>query len=71
MPKVETNNNHGTGCTLSSAIAACLARGEVMEAAISLAKKYVAGGMIHSIDLGNGPGPLNHFFHFYLFGKRI
>jgi hydroxymethylpyrimidine/phosphomethylpyrimidine kinase len=69
--RVKTPNNHGTGCTLSSAIAAAMARGESLEEAVKLAKHYVTGGLADSIDLGSGPGPLNHFHHFYsLKGNR-
>ncbi|MDR1309884.1 MAG: bifunctional hydroxymethylpyrimidine kinase/phosphomethylpyrimidine kinase [Deltaproteobacteria bacterium] len=68
--RVRTKNNHGTGCTLSSAIAACLARGEDLENSIRLAKMYVAGAMENSVDLGGGPGPLNHFYPFYVFGEK-
>jgi hydroxymethylpyrimidine/phosphomethylpyrimidine kinase len=66
-PRVKTPNTHGTGCTLSSAIAAAMAKGETLEEAVRLAKDYVIGGLFHSIDLGGGPGPLNHFHRFYNF----
>ncbi|MDR1657255.1 MAG: bifunctional hydroxymethylpyrimidine kinase/phosphomethylpyrimidine kinase [Deltaproteobacteria bacterium] len=69
--RVNTPNNHGTGCTLSSAIASALARGESLEEAIKLAKLFVTGGLKNSIVLGQGPGPLNHFFHFYNFGEKV
>ncbi|MDR1298365.1 MAG: bifunctional hydroxymethylpyrimidine kinase/phosphomethylpyrimidine kinase [Deltaproteobacteria bacterium] len=69
VERVRTKNNHGTGCTLSSAVAACLARGEDLEGAVRLAKTYVAGAMEASVDLGRGPGPLNHFFPYYVYGK--
>jgi hydroxymethylpyrimidine/phosphomethylpyrimidine kinase len=69
LKRVNTKNNHGTGCTLSSAIAACLARGEELINSVKLAKLYVAGAMENSINLGQGPGPLNHFYHFYVFGE--
>jgi hydroxymethylpyrimidine/phosphomethylpyrimidine kinase len=63
-PRVQTPNNHGTGCTLSSAIAAGLARGDDMEAAIGMAKHYVTEGLKQSINLGHGSGPLNHFHQY-------
>ncbi|MDR0355965.1 MAG: bifunctional hydroxymethylpyrimidine kinase/phosphomethylpyrimidine kinase [Deltaproteobacteria bacterium] len=69
--RIDTKNNHGTGCTLSSAIAACLARGETLEDSIRLAKTFVAGAMTNSVDLGKGHGPLNHFYPYYIYGKKI
>lgn len=65
--RIDTPNNHGTWCTFSSAIASAMARGEALEEACHLAKRYVTGAMMRSIDLGRGPGPLNHFHHFYNF----
>jgi len=65
--RVETANNHGTGCTLSSAICARLAQGLPLAQAVGLAKAYVAEGLRHSLRLGAGPGPLNHFHEFYNF----
>jgi hydroxymethylpyrimidine/phosphomethylpyrimidine kinase len=65
--RVETPNTHGTGCTLSSAIAAFLARGLTLPEAARAAKNYVTGALKHSIPLGHGPGPLNHFHPYYLF----
>ncbi|MDR1677554.1 MAG: bifunctional hydroxymethylpyrimidine kinase/phosphomethylpyrimidine kinase [Deltaproteobacteria bacterium] len=67
--RIETKNNHGTGCTLSSAITACQARGEDLYNSIKISKNYVVGAMDNSINLGHGPGPLNHFYHFYVFGE--
>jgi len=64
-PRVETANTHGTGCTLSSAICARLAQGRPLAEAIGLAKAYVTEGLRHSLRLGAGPGPLNHFHEFY------
>jgi hydroxymethylpyrimidine/phosphomethylpyrimidine kinase len=68
-PRVETPNNHGTGCTLSSAVCARLAQGRPLAEAVGLAKAYVAEGLRHSLRLGAGPGPLNHFHEFYRFGE--
>ena len=62
--RVDTRNTHGTGCTLSSALAAALARGESLtEAAIS-AKRYIEQAIITGAkyDIGHGHGPVNHFF---------
>lgn len=62
-PKVESRNTHGTGCTLSSAIATCLALGEPVVEAVGKAKKYVYQGIKSgcSVHVGEGHGPLNHF----------
>jgi hydroxymethylpyrimidine/phosphomethylpyrimidine kinase len=59
---VETNNTHGTGCTLSSAIAANLARGNNLLSAVQLAKDYVTTALKYSLDIGQGSGPVGHFF---------
>lgn len=60
--RVNNPNTHGTGCTLSSAIAANLAKGHAMPEAISLAKEYVSGALGSMLDLGSGSGPLDHIF---------
>ena len=60
--KIETNNLHGTGCTLSSAIASFLALGFSMEDSISKAKEYLTGCLENAIKLGKGFGPVNHCF---------
>ena len=62
--RVITRNNHGTGCTLSSAIAAHLARGEDMETAVRLGKDYIAGAIQAgaAYEIGRGNGPVHHFF---------
>ena len=64
--RVETENTHGTGCTLSSAIASYMARGESIEEAVSLAKKYISGALVAGADyrLGHGHGPVHHFYKF-------
>ncbi|MGB5959174.1 MAG: bifunctional hydroxymethylpyrimidine kinase/phosphomethylpyrimidine kinase [Coleofasciculaceae cyanobacterium] len=59
---VETNNTHGTGCTLSSAIAANLALGKDLLLAVQLAKNYVTTALKYSLDIGMGSGPVGHFF---------
>lgn len=59
---VETNNTHGTGCTLSSAIAANLALGKDLLLAVQLAKNYVTTALKYSLDIGLGSGPVGHFF---------
>ncbi|MET0968613.1 MAG: bifunctional hydroxymethylpyrimidine kinase/phosphomethylpyrimidine kinase [Tardiphaga sp.] len=66
-PRVTTPNTHGTGCTLSSAIAAALAKGEKMESAVRFAKAYVTAA-IESADrftVGHGHGPVHHFHAYY------
>ena len=62
-PKVESKNTHGTGCTLSSAIATFLALGNSTEEAVKKAKEYVYQGIVSGKDIhiGEGHGPLNHF----------
>lgn len=62
-PKVESRNTHGTGCTLSSAIATYLALGESVPQAVEKAKQYVYSGIESGKDvcIGHGHGPLNHF----------
>lgn len=63
--KIETKNMHGSGCTLSSAIASFLARGELLSNAIALAQDYVHNAICHGKDVitGKGHGPLNHFYN--------
>ena len=60
--KISTGNNHGTGCTLSSAIAAFMARGEKMESAVEKAKAYLHDALLAgaAYRLGSGNGPLHH-----------
>lgn len=62
--RITTKNNHGTGCTLSSAIASFLAWGEDMEAAVRMAKEYITGAILAGAEyeLGKGNGPVHHFF---------
>lgn len=60
--KVNNPNTHGTGCTLSSAIACNLAAGESLEESIAHAKAYITGALRAGLDLGAGSGPLNHFY---------
>lgn len=59
---VETKNNHGTGCTLSAAIAANLALGKEPFLAVVAAKQYVTTALEYSLDIGKGNGPVGHFF---------
>lgn len=60
--KIESTSTHGTGCTLSSAIAANLAKGCGMEEAVESAKRYVTGAIENGLDIGSGNGPTNHFY---------
>lgn len=61
-PRVETVNTHGTGCTLSSAIAAYCAKGFSLEDAVRAAKQYLTGALMHDLKLGSGYGPVNHMW---------
>jgi hydroxymethylpyrimidine kinase/phosphomethylpyrimidine kinase/thiamine-phosphate diphosphorylase len=60
-PRILTRNTHGTGCTLASAIAAFLARGEPLPVAVGRAKEYVTAAIRLATSLGKGHGPVNHF----------
>ncbi|MBO0721139.1 MAG: bifunctional hydroxymethylpyrimidine kinase/phosphomethylpyrimidine kinase [Blastocatellia bacterium] len=59
--KIATRGKHGTGCTLSSAIAALLARGHEIPEAVGLAKRYLEAALRAAPEIGHGAGPLNHF----------
>ena len=58
--RIDNPNTHGTGCTLSSAIAANLAKGCELAEAVRLAKEYISGALADMLDLGRGSGPMNH-----------
>lgn len=60
--RIETENTHGTGCTLSSAIAAGLALGEDLATSVGNAVAYVHGALADGLELGHGNGPLNHLY---------
>lgn len=62
--RIATENTHGTGCTLSSAIACNLATGLTMPQAVRKAKDYVTGALQSGLDLGKGSGPLDHMWEF-------
>lgn len=66
-PRVATKNTHGTGCSLSSAIAAGLAKGEAMETAVRNAKAFVSAAISAAdrFGVGHGHGPIHHFQKFY------
>lgn len=65
VARIQTKNTHGTGCTLSSAIAAFLACGLSAEAAVANAKEYVTAAIEHALTIGSGIGPTNHFYSLY------
>ena len=60
--RIDNPNTHGTGCTLSSAIASNLAKGCDLETAVERAKAYISGALAAMLDLGQGSGPMNHAF---------
>ena len=60
--RIDNPNTHGTGCTLSSAIASNLAKGLPMAEAVGRAKEYISGALGAMLDLGKGSGPMNHAF---------
>ena len=60
--RINNPNTHGTGCTLSSAIASNLAKGYDLETSIHRAKDYISGALAAMLDLGEGSGPMNHAF---------
>jgi hydroxymethylpyrimidine kinase/phosphomethylpyrimidine kinase len=61
-PRIDTDNTHGTGCTLSSAIASGLALGLDLNKAVAQAKEYITGALRNDPHLGHGNGPLNHCY---------
>ena len=65
--RIDNPNTHGTGCTLSSAIAANLAKGCSLSEAVKMAKNYLSGALAAMLDLGRGSGPMNHA---YVFGGK-
>ncbi len=60
--RIDNPNTHGTGCTLSSAIASNLAKGYDLDTAVERAKDYISGALAAMLDLGKGSGPMNHGF---------
>ncbi|MDR3349416.1 MAG: bifunctional hydroxymethylpyrimidine kinase/phosphomethylpyrimidine kinase [Acidaminococcales bacterium] len=63
--RINTKNTHGTGCTYSSAIAACLALGYGVEESAARAKEYVTDAIRHAPGIGKGNGPTHHFYGLY------
>jgi hydroxymethylpyrimidine/phosphomethylpyrimidine kinase len=66
-PRIVTRNTHGTGCSLSSAIAAGLARGDDLESAVRSAKAWLSAAIAAAdrLKVGHGHGPIHHFHRFY------
>ena len=64
-PRVQTRSTHGTGCTLSSAIAARLASGEELPTAVAGAIEYLQGAIAQAFPLGSGHGPVNHLYRLF------
>ena len=62
--RIDNPNTHGTGCTLSSAIASNLAKGYELDTAVERAKAYISGALAAMLDLGQGSGPMDHGFDF-------
>ena len=60
--RIDNPNTHGTGCTLSSAIASNLAKGFTLAESVQRAKDYISGALAAMLDLGKGSGPMNHAF---------
>ena len=60
--RIQNSNTHGTGCTLSSAIAANLAKGYDLDQSVRRAKAYISGALAAMLDLGHGSGPMDHMF---------
>ena len=60
--RINNPNTHGTGCTLSSAIASNLAKGLTLTESVQKAKDYISGALAAMLDLGKGSGPMNHAF---------
>ncbi len=63
--RIENSNTHGTGCTLSSAIAANIAKGFSLKESVALGKQYVTNAIKYGFSLGKGIGPTHHFYKFY------
>ena len=67
FPWVETTNTHGTGCSLSAAVTALLAKGYALKDAVRSAKEYIAGAITHAdrLNIGAGHGPVHHFYRIW------
>jgi len=62
--RIETDNTHGTGCTLSSAIACALAQGMDLADAVNAGKAYLTGALAAGLNMGKGSGPVNHMWQY-------
>ncbi|MBE3554400.1 MAG: bifunctional hydroxymethylpyrimidine kinase/phosphomethylpyrimidine kinase, partial [Thermicanus sp.] len=60
-PRIPTENTHGTGCTFSAAITAELAKGKDLRDAVAIGKEFVHQAILHSLEIGGGHGPTNHW----------
>ncbi len=69
--RVDTKSTHGTGCTFASAITAGLAKGASVADAVSDAKTYLTGALLHAVPMGGGHGPVHHFHNLYRDADRI
>lgn len=69
--RINTKNTHGTGCTFSSAITSGLALGLSLKEAVTKAKEYVTTAIEHSLEIGKGNGPTNHFYELYKKGGLL
>lgn len=69
--RIDNPNTHGTGCTLSSAIASNLAKGHSLKDSVQLAKEYISGALSAMLDLGKGSGPIHHGFPLDNTGKKF
>ena len=63
--RVDTTSTHGTGCTFASAIAAGLAKGDELRGAVAMAKAYVTKAMQFAYPVGQGRGPVHHFYRYW------
>ena len=68
--RIDNNNTHGTGCTLSSAIACNLAMGHTMQESVENAKRYITGALQAGLNLGKGSGPLEHTYWLEIQGEK-
>lgn len=70
-PRIDTSNTHGTGCTLSAAIAAHLALGLEVRQAVAASKEYITAAIRNAYAIGGGHGPVNHLFALYPQTQRV